>query len=320
MRPVRAIIDADTNCARRPIIGIELIRKGGIAWTLLPSRSCTIHRAHARRTSEIDGTAYVLDHARAARSCCTCETATTTRRSPSRSRRRPPTTMGVFHILSTWCCAVKFRQELFVDLLKSSMQTFLNAMTFPDKTMYPVASTNDQGLAEPRRVPRRGAAPGHLPKRHLRTEAGTHEPGGDTEAEAGDSVAGGPWRHGSRRRVCAPLNGVVCNEMKGALSDPPGAVRRAAAALFLDTAYRFESGARRAPSLTSPTSSSWRSTAANTAWTTASRCTAISTDGMLAFLDERLSPSLTSRRPRRASAPRRLGPHELRERRRTRWA
>ena len=33
-------------------------------------------------------------------------------------------------------------KEPFVDLLKSSMNTFLNAMTFPDKTMYPVASRN----------------------------------------------------------------------------------------------------------------------------------------------------------------------------------
>ena len=51
---------------------------------------------------------------------------------------------GVFHILehSVLCGSEKFPvKEPFVNLLKSSMQTFLNAMTFPDKTMYPVAST-----------------------------------------------------------------------------------------------------------------------------------------------------------------------------------
>ena len=40
-------------------------------------------------------------------------------------------------------CPVK---EPFVNLLKSSMQTFLNAITYPDKTIYPVASTNEQDL------------------------------------------------------------------------------------------------------------------------------------------------------------------------------
>ena len=37
-------------------------------------------------------------------------------------------------------------KEPFVNLLKTSMQTFLNALTFPDKTMYPVASTNTADL------------------------------------------------------------------------------------------------------------------------------------------------------------------------------
>ena len=37
-------------------------------------------------------------------------------------------------------------KEPFVDLIKSSMQTFLNAMTYPDKTVYPVATTNEQDL------------------------------------------------------------------------------------------------------------------------------------------------------------------------------
>ena len=55
----------------------------------------------------------------------------------------------MFHILehSVLCGSDKFPvKEPFVNLLKTSMQTFLNALTFPDKTMYPVASTNDQDL------------------------------------------------------------------------------------------------------------------------------------------------------------------------------
>ena len=59
----------------------------------------------------------------------------------------PEDDTGVFHILehSTLCGSKKYPvREPFVELMKGSMQTFLNAMTFPDKTMYPVASRNDK--------------------------------------------------------------------------------------------------------------------------------------------------------------------------------
>ena len=60
--------------------------------------------------------------------------------------RTPPTdNTGVAHILehSVLCGSKKYPlKEPFVELLKSSLQTFLNAMTYPDKTCYPVASTN----------------------------------------------------------------------------------------------------------------------------------------------------------------------------------
>lgn len=59
----------------------------------------------------------------------------------------PKDSTGVFHILehSVLCGSRKFPvKEPFTNLLKSSMQTFLNAMTFPDKTIYPVASTNEK--------------------------------------------------------------------------------------------------------------------------------------------------------------------------------
>ncbi len=59
----------------------------------------------------------------------------------------PKNDTGVFHILehSVLNGSKKFPvKEPFVELLKSSMNTFLNAMTFPDKTMYPVSSRNEQ--------------------------------------------------------------------------------------------------------------------------------------------------------------------------------
>ena len=54
---------------------------------------------------------------------------------------------GVFHILehSVLCGSDKYPvKEPFVELMKSSMNTFLNALTFQDKTMYPISSRNDK--------------------------------------------------------------------------------------------------------------------------------------------------------------------------------
>lgn len=64
------------------------------------------------------------------------------------SFRTPPSDdTGVPHILehSSLCGSRKYHlKEPFVDLVKGSLNTFLNAMTYPDKTMYPVASRNDK--------------------------------------------------------------------------------------------------------------------------------------------------------------------------------
>ena len=62
-------------------------------------------------------------------------------------RTLPSDDTGVFHILehSLLCGSQHYPvKEPFVELMKSSMHTFLNAMTFPDKTVYPVSSRNDK--------------------------------------------------------------------------------------------------------------------------------------------------------------------------------
>src|SRR5699024_6966816 len=62
-------------------------------------------------------------------------------------RTPPADSTGVAHILehSVLCGSKKFPlKDPFVELVKGSLNTFLNAMTYPDKTMYPVASCNDQ--------------------------------------------------------------------------------------------------------------------------------------------------------------------------------
>ena len=61
-------------------------------------------------------------------------------------RTPPADSTGVAHILehSVLCGSQKFPlKDPFVELVKGSLNTFLNAMTYPDKTMYPVASCND---------------------------------------------------------------------------------------------------------------------------------------------------------------------------------
>ncbi len=59
----------------------------------------------------------------------------------------PEDSTGVFHILehSVLCGSDRYPvKEPFVELLKSSVRTFLNALTYPDKTVYPVSSRNDR--------------------------------------------------------------------------------------------------------------------------------------------------------------------------------
>ncbi|MBR3690255.1 MAG: insulinase family protein [Eggerthellaceae bacterium] len=142
---------------------------------------------------------------------------------------------GVFHILehSVLCGSEKFPvKEPFVNLLKSSMQTFLNAMTFPDKTMYPVASTNEQDLLNLADVYLDAVfSPAIYQKRTIFEQEGWHY-----ELAEGDNAK-------QDDKPSLVYNGVVFNEMKGALSDPESVLYDAlSAALFPDTCYRFESG------------------------------------------------------------------------------
>ncbi|BAK44323.1 insulinase family protein [Eggerthella sp. YY7918] len=209
---------------------------------------------------EIDGRAYVLDHVKSGAQLLYLQNDDNNKAFSISFKTPPADDTGVFHILehSVLCGSDKFPvKEPFVNLLKSSMQTFLNAMTFPDKTMYPVASTNEQDLKNLMDVYLDAVLhPAIYHKRAIFEQEGWHyELAGDVEANQGDSVAGDmvaatEAADGSARLV---LNGVVYNEMKGALSDPNSVLYdELQAALFPDTAYRFESGGtpRAIPDLT----------------------------------------------------------------------
>ena len=176
---------------------------------------------------ELGGTAYVLSHdASGARALWIA--VPDNNKSFSIAFKTPPTdSTGVFHILehSVLCGSDRFPvKEPFVNLLKTSMQTFLNALTFPDKTMYPVASTNIQDLENLMDVYLDAVLhPAIYSRPRIFEQEGWH-----LEADEKGQLL---------------YNGVVYNEMKGALSNPDDVlVDSLSAQLFPDTAYGFESG------------------------------------------------------------------------------
>jgi len=156
-------------------------------------------------------------------------------------RTPPDNDTGVFHILehSVLCGSDKFPvKEPFVDLLKGSMQTFLNAMTFPDKTLYPVASTNEQDLFNLMDVYLDAVFhPQIYHKRAIFEQEGWHY-----ELTAPGAENANPAELPAEETQLV-YNGVVYNEMKGALSDANSVLfDEVQFALFPDTPYAFESG------------------------------------------------------------------------------
>ncbi len=142
-------------------------------------------------------------------------------------RTLPEDSTGVFHILehSVLCGSGKYpMKEPFVELLKGSMNTFLNAMTFPDMTMYPVASRNPRDLMNLTAVYLDAVFdPLSMKDRKRFCQEGWHI---DRDEE------GNP-----------EYRGVVYNEMKGAMSDTDTLIEHELAnMLFPDTCYGFNSG------------------------------------------------------------------------------
>ena len=180
--------------------------------------------------SEVEGTVHLMHHAASGARLMFIENDDANKAFSITFKTPAADDTGVFHILehSVLCGSEKFPvKEPFVNLLKGSMQTFLNAMTFPDKTMYPVASTNEQDLVNLMDVYLDAVFHPDIYRRPVifQQEGWHRELEGEGEGE---------------RLV---VNGVVYNEMKGALSEPDSVLYDGlSAALFPDTTYRFESG------------------------------------------------------------------------------
>jgi hypothetical protein len=143
--------------------------------------------------------------------------------------RTPPSDdTGVPHILehSVLCGSRKYHlKEPFVELVKGSLNTFLNAMTYPDKTVYPVASRNDKDFHNLMDVYLDAVFyPLIYENKFTLKQEGWHY-------ELKD--ANDPLQY----------NGVVYNEMKGVYSSPDSYLEYyGKKILFPDTTYRFESG------------------------------------------------------------------------------
>ncbi|MEY8509614.1 insulinase family protein [Lachnospiraceae bacterium 42-17] len=143
-------------------------------------------------------------------------------------RTPPKDSTGVPHIMehSVLCGSKNFpAKDPFVELVKGSLNTFLNAMTYPDKTVYPVASCNDKDFKN---------------LMHVYMDAVLYP--NIYEHEEIFRQEGWSYKLDSTEDKLS-YNGVVYNEMKGAFSSPEGVLDRVVLnTLFPDTSYANESG------------------------------------------------------------------------------
>ncbi|WP_290459190.1 insulinase family protein [Romboutsia ilealis] len=140
----------------------------------------------------------------------------------------PEDSTGVMHILehSVLCGSRKFpTKEPFVELVKGSLNTFLNAMTFSDKTIYPIASQNEKDFFNLMDVYLDAVFyPNIYKTKEILMQEGWHY---DLEKKEDELT----------------YKGVVYNEMKGAFSSPEGILmRKIQETLFPDNTYSNESG------------------------------------------------------------------------------
>lgn len=143
-------------------------------------------------------------------------------------RTPPKDSTGVAHIVehTVLCGSDKFPvKDPFIELAKGSLNTFLNAMTYPDKTVYPVASCNDKDFQNLMDVYLDAVLhPNIYHEEKIFKQEGWHY----EMEDAGDALH---------------INGVVYSEMKGAYSSPDDVLEREIMnSLYPHTSYAVESG------------------------------------------------------------------------------
>lgn len=181
-----------------------------------------------REIAELNSVGYYLKHKKTGAKVCLLSNDDENKVFYIGFRTPAPDDTGVAHILehSVLCGSREFPvKDPFVELAKGSLNTFLNAMTYPDKTVYPIASCNDKDFQNLIHVYMDAVFyPNIYNKEEIFRQEGWHY---EMDSEDGDLT----------------LNGVVYNEMKGAFSSPEGVLEREILnSLYPDTTYANESG------------------------------------------------------------------------------
>lgn len=190
------------------------------------TKFCGFETVRVRESAELHGTLVEMVHEKTGAELCWMNNGEQNKLFCVGFKTLPEDSTGVFHILehSVLCGSEKYPvKEPFVDLLRSSMNTFLNAMTYPDKTVYPVSSRNSQDFLNLMSVYLDAVfAPVLTKNPNVFYQEGIH-------TELNDGVPS--------------YKGVVFNEMKGAMSGVNDKIEyEINKLLFPDNCYRFNSG------------------------------------------------------------------------------
>jgi len=154
---------------------------------------------------EIDAKLFECDHVKSGARLCFLDREDENKTFSIAFKTIPEDSTGVFHIIehAVLCGSEKYPvKEPFVELLKGSLNTFLNAMTFSDKTMYPISTRNDKDFLNLTSVYLDAVFhPAILENPNIFRQEGWHY---ELDEETGELTR----------------SGVVFSEMKGAFSSP----------------------------------------------------------------------------------------------------
>ena len=178
--------------------------------------------------AEVNGTAYLLQHDKTKARVLYVKNDDKNKVFYIGFRTPPKNDTGVAHITehSVICGSAKFpAKDPFVELAKGSLNTFLNAMTYPDKTVYPIASVNDKDYHNLMEVYLDAVFyPNTYKNEKILKQEGWHY-------------------HLENEDDELTFNGVVYNEMKGAYSSPEQMLmQKIQQSLFPDNTYGCDSG------------------------------------------------------------------------------
>ena len=191
--------------------------------------NCTAYELMKKeKIDELDSMGYILSHKKTKARIVVLENDDRNKVFNIGFRTPPKDSTGVAHIVehTVLCGSDQFPvKDPFIELTKGSLNTFLNAMTYPDKTVYPIASCNDKDFQN---------------LMHVYLDAVFHP-----NIYKEEKIFKQEGWHYELESVEEPLkyNGVVFNEMKGVFSSPDELIERdIKISLFPDTAYGVESG------------------------------------------------------------------------------